>query len=267
VSSALHATLDTLKSAAAADDAVVVFYSGGKDSLCVMDLCTRAFKRVVGVFMYLVPGLACVEKQLDFARQKWGVPILQYPHWVLAKCLADGMYCNNPSVVDDLELSLGDIYAAVRQDTGFKLIAHGAKKSDSLWRRRSLTTHHYENVIYPIVEWNKFDVMGYLKSHDIPLPDSSAGNATGIDLSTLSLLWLHDHHPQDFQALCKVFPYAPAAVHRRQWYGIGDSLGVTTCTWPDGNSGYDPYAFDPDAPKTKRKKEEVLAGANAAASE
>jgi hypothetical protein len=63
-------------------------------------------------------------------------------------------------------------------------------------------------------------VLAYLKINGIPVPDSSGGQATGVDLSTPSILWLYDNHPEDFQKLLQYFPLAEAAIKRRDEYGV-----------------------------------------------
>jgi len=212
----------TLGSVASEHKAVLVAYSGGKDSLAVLDLCARSFRRVVCFFMYFVPGLECVETQLDYARRKWGVEIIQYPHWVFCRCIKHGAY-RTPGRLDAalMDVKLADVYALARADSGLDIIATGAKRSDGIWRRRNMAqTAHHADIIYPIKAWNKFDVLAYLKTHDIPIPDSSGRSATGIDLSTPSLLWLHDNYPEDFRRLCEYFPFAEAAIWRRQWHGV-----------------------------------------------
>ena len=216
-------TSENIRLAALIHEECLVSFSGGKDSLVVLDLCIKAFKKVVCFFMYFIPGLCVVERQLEYARTRYGVQILQYPHWILMRNIKNGNYFPAHYRYDDLpELKLSDIYKIIQQDTGINLIAIGAKSGDSLWRKYNLhnADKKYKNVIYPIIEWNKFDVLAYLKMQNIPVPDSSAGNATGIDLSTPSLLWLHDKYPEDFKKLCNYFPYAEAVVYRRAWYGI-----------------------------------------------
>ncbi|HZQ45959.1 MAG TPA: hypothetical protein VFC07_03025, partial [Verrucomicrobiae bacterium] len=79
----------------------------------------------------------------------------------------------------------------------------------------------WDDVFYPIKGWNKHDVLAYLRMQNIPLPDAHQGNTSGVDLSTRSLLWLHDAYPDDFKLLCRYFPYAEAVVYRRKFYGIG----------------------------------------------
>jgi hypothetical protein len=81
------------------------------------------------------------------------------------------------------------------------------------------TTQHWD-VVSPLSEWTKLDVLSYLKGRGLPIPDSSGRSATGIDLSTPALLWLHDNFPHDFAKLCEVFPFTEAVVWRREWYGI-----------------------------------------------
>lgn len=206
-------------------DEALVFYSGGKDSLAVMDIAVKTFARVVGVFMYFVRGLDCIEEQLQYARDRWGVEILQYPHWAMLRNLREGNYCPMWSSADNLpDLKLVDIYNMAKKDTGIQTILMGAKASDSLWRRRNLAnvekSENYKGVHAPIRDWNKFDVLAYLKLNDIPVPDSSGRSATGVGLTTPSLLWLHDKHPNDFKKVCKVFPFAEAVVWRREYYGI-----------------------------------------------
>jgi 3'-phosphoadenosine 5'-phosphosulfate sulfotransferase (PAPS reductase)/FAD synthetase len=218
---ALPETLKLLAEAREKSPAVLVGYSGGKDSLAVLDLCVRTFKRVECFHMYVIPGMRCVENMLDFARKRWGVKIHQYPHWVLGKWFKIGAMCNSHYALESLpEWKLTDVYNLACADTGITLIAHGAKRADSLWRRRNLSVQNYDNVIFPVIGWNKFDITGYLTSHGIPLPPSSGRSATGIDLTTPSVLWLHDNYPDDFRMLCEVFPYAECIVYRRKFYGI-----------------------------------------------
>lgn len=204
-----------------ADDCLVAF-SGGKDSLVVMDLALRTFSRVQAFFMYLVPGLECVELELERARQRWGIEIAQYPHWMVHKLIKNSVYCASHWSNDSLpEWKLADVYALALLESGASQLATGAKSADSGWRRRFMSTQREEQVFYPIAKWHKYDVLAYLKARGIPLPPSSGKTATGIDLSTPSLLWLHDTFPADFRRLCEVFPFAEAVVWRRKFYGPG----------------------------------------------
>ena len=215
-----EATLSDLENKAVAHEAVLVGYSGGKDSMAVIDLCLRSFKRVEAFFMYFVPGLECTEQAIREAEVRYGITIRQYPHWLLRKCLFEGVYCNSSHKMNDVpEWKLQDVYQLALADAQVSVLATGAKKSDSLWRRRQMSSWCKE-VLTPLREWNKLDVLAYLKLQHLPIPASSGRSATGIDLSTPSLLWLNDTYPDDFKRLCTVFPYAEAVVWRRKFYGI-----------------------------------------------
>lgn len=218
----LESTLQALQLARAKTDKILVGYSGGKDSLVVTDICRRVFPTVVGFYMYLVPGLRSIEELLQEGRDRFGIQILQYPHWLISRYLKEGMYCNNHYKHDSIpELALQDVFNLAMMDTGITLVATGAKESDSANRRRLLRWNVGKGTnIYPIQTWHKHDVIGYLKAKEIPLPASSGLATTGIDLSTQELLWLHDHYPDDYERVINVFPYAEAIVRRREWYGV-----------------------------------------------
>ena len=218
-------TLTKLNEQAANHDAVLVGFSGGKDSLICLDLCRRSFKKVVCFYMYVVPGLDCIEQQMEAARKRWNVEIIYVPHFLLFRFLKGGIFCDESLWKDDhlQDVVLKDIYSWVKQMTGIRLICTGAKNSDSLWRRRHFhAVRNWDGMLYPLKEWNKYHVLEYLKVNNIPLPDSEGTNAAGIDLSTPSLLWLYDKHPEDFKKLLKWFPFADAVVARRTFYGIGE---------------------------------------------
>lgn len=215
-----ESTLETLALRCQRSDACLVAFSGGKDSLVVMDMCLRAFSSVEAFFMYLVPGLESVEIELERARKRWGIEIRQYPHWLVQKVVKNGVYCASHWRNDSLpDWKLADIYALALLDSEMPQLATGAKSADSGWRRRFMSTQREDQIFYPIAKWHKYDVLAYLRARGIPLPPSSGHTATGIDLSEKSLLWLHDTFPDDFKRLCEVFPFAEAVVWRRTFYG------------------------------------------------
>jgi 3'-phosphoadenosine 5'-phosphosulfate sulfotransferase (PAPS reductase)/FAD synthetase len=216
----LEETVAMVQEAASKYDAVAVAYSDGKDSRVVLDLCKRFFRRVDCFFMYFIPGLPIMEQAIRDAERRIGMKIRQYPHWALAKCLRGGVYCDPTWRNDTLpEYKLTDVYAIAMADTNTRIVATGAKASDSPWRRRFMaSTQSY--ILQPIAKWNKFDVLAYLKARHIPIPESvGEGNATGIDLDPKALLWLYDNSRADFEAIERFFPYIRAVPMRRKFYG------------------------------------------------
>lgn len=218
--SAIDDSIATLEKARLFTDSVAVGFSGGKDSLVVLDLCQRIFPKVVPFFMYLVPDLEVTNTALREAEERFGLKIMQFPHHTLTMLLKTGYFCDPSYKYDKLpEIKMRDIYDIVKMETGCKAIVTGAKASDSAWRRRYFNlTRNWSDMIYPIQSWNKLDVLGYLRTRGIPEPPSSGKQATGIGLDETSVLWLSDNYPEDFKKLCEVFPYAEARVQRRNFY-------------------------------------------------
>jgi 3'-phosphoadenosine 5'-phosphosulfate sulfotransferase (PAPS reductase)/FAD synthetase len=201
----------------------VVACSGGKDSLCCLDLAVKHFKRVIPVFMFLVPDLRFDEERLSIIKDRWGLKILHYPHLLLFKAYENSIYCKKSIRMAKFlkEFGLNEIYKAIMHDTGANLIINGAKETDSLWRKtKYFKFYTMDNVIYPLKKWRKNDVLAYLQMNGIPVPASSGHQSTGVDLSTPSLLWMHDNYPDDFAKMERYFPFIGAVVKRREWHGV-----------------------------------------------
>jgi hypothetical protein len=153
-------TIKELQKIAARHESILVAFSGGKDSWCCLDLCYKIFKRVKAFFLYFIPELECIEVELDKARQRYGVEILQYPHWLFFRCIKEGVYCDwYWKNINIWEPKINDIHMAIIADTGIDLICQGAKESDSMWRRRYFTINRFDRVIYPLKKWQKIDVI------------------------------------------------------------------------------------------------------------
>jgi len=119
-------------------------------------------------------------------------------------------------------LEINDIYAVARNDSGIEYIVTGAKKGDSLWRRRTGAMKFAgEKLKAPIWDWSTRDVMAYIAQHDFPAPESDGRNASGVDLTVESVTYLHDKHHGDYEKLEAQYPFVGAIIKRRELYGIG----------------------------------------------
>lgn len=49
----------------------LLFYSAGKDSICLLDMLSKEFDEVVCVFMYFVKDLEHINRFIRFAKQKY----------------------------------------------------------------------------------------------------------------------------------------------------------------------------------------------------
>jgi phosphoadenosine phosphosulfate reductase len=209
-------------------DSILVGYSGGKDSLVTMDLCCRVFRKVAAFYMYCVPGLPHIERQIEYARSRWGVTVLQFPDFRTVFGLKEGAYCDSVKAFDSIkDFGLREAYGYAMEASGIRHIAVGMKDSDGLRRRqffaniRDGSQELWTRVHFPIKKWRKKDVVDYLHIQKIPLPASIKGAVTtGVGLDHDSICWLHDTHPEDFRIFSKWFPYAEAEVKRRDWFGV-----------------------------------------------
>jgi len=228
--SVVQRSLESLTELASRQPEILVSYSGGKDSLAVMEMCVKIFgaSRVKAFFWYTVPDLEVCNKQMRFCRERWGVDPVQIPHWDMVKCMANGLWCDATPGLDDmpeLDLKLG--YAYALSVTGSQIVATGMKEADGMPRRhffaniRDSGNPFWHRLVHPIREWSKKDVIDYLKANSIPVPEAEKGAVTtGVGLVHDALCWLHDKHPEDFQKLLRWYPYAMAAIKRRDWFGV-----------------------------------------------
>lgn len=212
-------TLASLERATTRGSAVVM-YSGGKDSRVCLDLAVRSCSSVVACYMHFLPGLECDQVMLDEARQRWGVEIIQLPHWGAPACLNSETYCYGLPLGESLpRINIADIWSLAMHQTGASSVIVGAKNSDSAWKRRTLSRSNRENVIYPIKSWALRDVIAYLRLRGIPHTAFPDGENPEVSLAEKSILRLADRWPDDFARLCEVFPFAEAVVWRRKFYG------------------------------------------------
>jgi hypothetical protein len=150
------------------------------------------------------------------------VKIRQYPHWVVSRLLIAGIYCHPKSTYDKLpEIKVRQVYALAVKDCNTQVMMTGAKKSDSPWRRQTMVSEKQWWILTPLAQWNKYDVLSYLKQRNIPVPDAANTTKAGMDSSEYTLLWLHDRYPKDYERVRKFFPFVDAVVWRRKFFGIG----------------------------------------------
>ena len=58
-------------------DSVIVAFSGGKESVVTLDLCSRYFKNIKAFFMYIVPDLSFQERTLEWYEKRYQIEIMR----------------------------------------------------------------------------------------------------------------------------------------------------------------------------------------------
>lgn len=208
-----------VKAAACVTDAVLVGFSGGKDSVVTLDLCCRHFRRVVPYFYYLVPGLSYQEGMIRWAERKYGVEVVRMPHPDLSVLLKLGFYRRRDLAVPIVSFPEALHYLRVRH--GIWWVAAGEKISDSLWRRAMMKKSGSIDVnrgrFFPVAHFGKRDILAYIRQKRLKMPPlyDVLGRSFG-SLRPDALAIVREHYPDDFEKIKRWFPLVEVALHGRR---------------------------------------------------
>lgn len=213
---------DPIKTQAKVTDSVIVAFSGGKDSIVTLDLCFRYFKNVKPFFLYMIPDLSFVEKQLEWYEKKYQTEIMRLPHPDLAMWMHYGVFR-----VPDFSfpiISINDAYKYVRLQTDIWWIAAGERINDSIVRRAMMKKSGSIDVkrgrFYPVSAWKKKEVLDYIKYHNLKTDQfSRIAGFSYRSLQSAELSILKQHFPEDYAKVLNLFPFADASVKRMEEYG------------------------------------------------
>lgn len=204
-------------------DSVLVGVSGGKDSIAVLDLCSRTFPRVRGYFMYLVRGLGFQERYLEFIERRYRIEIDRIPHFGLSRMLKESAFRPHTKTGTSCpKLEMADVRRGVRAGSGIEWVVTGEKMQDSTQRRFWLKPlggiNEKSKLAYPLWDWTEKRVFAYLKMQGIPLPPDYRmfGRSFG-SLRYAQLNAVRQRFPEDFRRILEVFPYAQAIIKRAEF--------------------------------------------------
>lgn len=199
------------------NEPVLIMFSGGKDSIVVLDLFMRYFpkEQIKVVHYYFVPCLSIKERVLTWYEEKYNIEIIREPD---SKTIA--LQSGKKSY------SQANQEAVLRKKYNVKYLAQGIRKQDSMARRGMLANLPYgiderNGKLYPIAEWTTKQVMSYIKLNKLMLPveysigwdhDFYIPNATGM-------LMLKNNFPEDYNKVIAVFPQLESMAKRVEMYG------------------------------------------------
>ena len=205
------------------DEGVIVAFSGGKDSLVVLDLAVKHFARVEPFFMYFLPDLDYTNVVIDYAERRFGLKIRQYPHWQLSGYLRHGAFCDAAPRVR--EQGMQDVIKHARVETGLHWCGLGYRMQESMLQRRWLSRKAWNDSPFnvdgrwaPLREWKKRELLAYLRRERIVIPGFSAKaghRPSGIDLSPDNLAILRANWPRDYERILTMFPWAAGQAPRK----------------------------------------------------
>ena len=216
------ALYDPIKTQSKITDSVIVGFSGGKESVVVLDLCFRYFKKVQPFFMYICPNLSFQERTLQWYEKKYQTEIIRIPHMDVSEFFHYGSF--RPPDESFPIVSINDIYRYIRLKSDIWWIAAGERIDDSIVRRammkKSGSVDEPRGRFYPIAMWKKRQVMEYIKFHNLYLGQDS--RKLGFSFCSLwgkELAMLKQHFPEDYAKGIRQYPFAEAGVLREEAYG------------------------------------------------
>lgn len=216
-------TAAKIKELAAKHSSVMVCYSGGKESVCCLDLCCRAFSTVVGLHLYPLPGFPWTAERVAWAESHFKIKVLLYQDPNTLNNMRAGIYTFPQRALRGTPtLRNNDVYRLAAREHGIKLIVTGSRKGDGMNTAGTLRQRAKAGeFVYPLFDWRQADVLAYMAHRKLPLPESDGRRSSGFDLTALNLLWMADKRPDCFAVYERYFPFVRAVVKRREWYGIG----------------------------------------------
>ncbi len=208
-------------------DRIAVFFSGGKDSICALDLCARYIPLVRPVFMQLGPVLSFQRNIISWVENRYQQPVVVIPHPMLLEWLKYGLLRVNPDY--DIPLaSFADVYNYSRILTGCWWLAGGERINDSIVRRAMIKgdggcINAKRGKTYPLARWSKQDVVAYIRHNRLMVGlESSLLGFSFRSLMPADLSVLKQKMPRDYADLKRWFPLVDAAVALHK-FSCGDN--------------------------------------------
>lgn len=211
---ALRSSLNLLQLVRAETDAIGVAVSFGKDSLAVLDLCCRVFRRVEGYYLYRVRGLSIVKGWADEVYRRHGVKVRMYPHFDLSRCYRHAVLQPHWKGLDKTpKIDMADIENHFRATAKVDWMAVGWRRNDSFSRAlimKSCAGYDPKSKrVFPLRAWKRSDVFAYLAERKIPVPPALGRKEQGgLDFHPEALRELKEKHPADYEAWLRDFPFS-----------------------------------------------------------
>ena len=201
-------------------DSILLFHSlSGKDSIVLLDLCYKKFKRVIVVFMYLVKDLEHIMRYYNYAKAKYpNIEFVQVPHYALFNYIKTG-YMGIKQNTKQRQWTLSDITDKLREKIGVEWACYGFKQSDSLNRRLMLRSYTdgkeainwKTKKFYPLSTYRNKEIMDFILDHRLKNPEVCGTNkqSSGVDIEDVEYQkYLKELFPEDLEKIYKVFPMA-----------------------------------------------------------
>jgi 3'-phosphoadenosine 5'-phosphosulfate sulfotransferase (PAPS reductase)/FAD synthetase len=189
----------------------------GKDSFVTLAIAAEHFKRIECFHLYTVRGMRCLELPLEVVCAKYGAKLHFLPSPNLARLMKHGVFRTHLTKLQNrAEMKRADCERLIRKRTGIEWIAYGERLADSFARRlfwRKIDGIYEKGQRCALIhDWLDAHVYAFMRTAKLPSPCAfgSTTRSSGFGLSRETLLWLSQHHPDDYEKGLHVFPGASA---------------------------------------------------------
>lgn len=199
-------------------DSCLLFFSGGRDSIVMLDLFNRFLPgKFIPIFLYFVKGLEFQEKTLRYYEEKYGIEIKREVHWDCSAYMRQSGHKMKALKAGNCEKYLRDKY-------NIPFISLGYRKDESLQRRGHLGSLAKTNYIdwkykklFPVADWLASDMDAYVKSRKLLLPIEYQNGYRNIDqFKGPALLYVKNSYPDDYKKIIMEYPIIEAEAFRME---------------------------------------------------
>lgn len=198
---------------------VLLAFSCGKDSIATWCALEDEGIEVIPCYMYYVPGLGFVEKELSYFEKHFGTRIHRYPHPSIYRWIDNAVFQAPERLryIEKADLPMPDFdqtWDLIREDLKLPAdtwCADGVRAADSIQRRGAFVKYGYwktrKKKVSPIGDWLKAEVLGCISAHGIDLPvdyEWFGRSFDGLDRRFTAVL--KNKAPDDFALLKSWFP-------------------------------------------------------------
>jgi 3'-phosphoadenosine 5'-phosphosulfate sulfotransferase (PAPS reductase)/FAD synthetase len=210
---------------------VTIGLSMGKDSLACAVLLKKLNIDFLPFYFYHIPELEFVNEQIKFYENYFDKKIIQMPHPMLYDNLRhqDFMPKNMADDVSSYHLPKMEFETLMKYymiemgiNTDYYDVV-GMRASESFNRRKFFEKlgkgySEKKKKIYPIYNWNKKQVLDFLKENQCPLSnDYPIWNRSFDGLKYQFLFGVKENYPQDFEKIKEYFPLIEADLYRYEF--------------------------------------------------
>ena len=213
-------------------DTVILFHSGtGKDSIMLLDLCSKSFKKVICVFMYIVKDLDYENRYINWALKKYtNVEFIKTPHYAVYSFIKYGYLGIKKDETQNKTL-ISKIDTKIRKQTGVNWSIYGFKKIDGITRRLMLNSTDNGVYIktqkaYPLMDLKNSDVLDYIKDKNLitPFNYGTTKPSSGCDISTPEFLfYMEQKHPNDLKKIIEQYPHTEVKLYNYKEYVLNEA--------------------------------------------